>query len=215
MRSHFEFEEWADFVRRTVEPARHRAMSTHLEEGCADCSEIVRVQWAVLAAARREADYIPPTGLAERARAIFTPAEPSPLADLPLLLARWVRDTTAGPLPVGLRSVAARNTHVLLEAAGVSVDVRLEPGDRKRGDVLTGQVLEVNQPGTHHGAILPAVLLRGGAVVAQAVINELGEFRFEGMSLKGTCLQVPASGGTQRVEIALDDVASGRGGEHA
>lgn len=205
MPKHLQLADAADYARGLVEGDRKAAMETHLV-GCRACTALVGWQAEVASLARREADYTPPADVVRLARAIFPPRSiESPWAALPRLLARLVADTASQPLPVGVRGSRTVARHALFEAGGYSVDLRLEEDEATSRVVLVGQVLA--PAGSRPAIPRPeAVIVQRKRVVAQAPVNEFGEFRLDCVPARGLTLQVPVDGGERRMDVPLGNL---------
>lgn len=70
----YNFPDWVDFVRGLC-TIPHFEMQAHLSSGCLSCERMLRVYAKVVAAARRDCQYVLPATMVERARRIFVDAQ--------------------------------------------------------------------------------------------------------------------------------------------
>lgn len=116
------------------------------------------------------------------------------------LLAAVLRfDSWAGGSAVrlGMRSLPAETRHLLFSAMGRDIDLRIAPAEEQFA--LTGQVLGPDEAGRAELACA------GSADMRVAAIDELGEFRLDGLT-QGTYLLTLRMG---RDEIALPPIEVG------
>ncbi|MFO1219220.1 MAG: hypothetical protein U1E89_12665 [Burkholderiaceae bacterium] len=107
------------------------------------------------------------------------------------------------PMAAGVRSVPAQTRHLLFSSQGRDIDLRITPSD---GDyALTGQILGPDDTGTVELSHAAAQETCTEAAVQSAPLDELGEFRLEGVP-RGTYRLTLRVG---RDEIALPPIAVG------
>lgn len=141
---------------------------------------------ALLAAAHALMLEPPPQTLPELARAATR-----------LLAAALRFDSWAGaPLAFGMRALPADTRHLLFSAMGRDIDLRITPADEQFA--LAGQILGPDESGR-------VELSGGGAAKRMAAIDELGEFRLDGID-RGTYLLTLRMGND---EIALPPIEVG------
>lgn len=134
--------------------------------------------------------------------------EPPPQTSLPelaraatrLLAAALRFDSWAGaPLAFGMRALPADTRHLLFSAMGRDIDLRITPADEQFA--LAGQILGPDESGR-------VELSSGGAAKRMAVIDDLGEFRLDGIDC-GTYL-LTLRMGNDEIALPLIEV----GGRH-
>lgn len=141
---------------------------------------------ALLAAANALMSEPPQTTLPELARAATR-----------LLAAALRFDSWAGaPLAFGMRALPADTRHLLFSAMGRDIDLRITPADEQFA--VTGQVLGPDESGR-------VELSGGGTAKRVAAIDDLGEFRLDGID-RGTYLLTLRMGSD---EIALPPIEVG------
>lgn len=199
MTHHYDLTEWTDYVRGLGDRERRTAMAAHLAE-CADCRELADWQSRVAAVATADRGFEPPGWVFQRAVAIYPPRRISPFAALP----QWLAELTSGdwlvPLPAGVRGTAVGRSGTY-EAAGYSIEIRVERDDRTRHTQLVGQISPVTA--TAPVASLDIVLVDDSRVVAQTTTNEFGEFEFACPMRASMSLHIPVDDATRRVEVPL------------
>lgn len=83
---------------------------------------------------------------------------------------------SAGAVPAGMRSLRAPTRHLLFSAEGRDIDLRIAPAEP--GFALAGQILGPDETGT----VLLQRLDTSDAPPWQAALDDLGEFRIEGLA---------------------------------
>lgn len=146
-----------------------------------------------------------PPALLAAASVLMQEAAPAPAA-LPelaraatrLLAAALRFDSWAGaPLAFGMRALPADTRHLLFSAMGRDIDLRITPADECFA--LAGQILGPDESGRVE------LSSGGGAPKRVAAIDELGEFRLDGID-SGTYLLTLRMGND---EIALPPIEVG------
>lgn len=143
-----------------------------------------------------------PPALLAAARALM-PEPPPPLhgvarAATRLLAAALRFDSWAGaPLAFGMRALPADTRHLLFSAMGRDIDLRITPADEQFA--LAGQILGPDESGRVE------LLAAGGAPKRVVAIDDLGEFRLDGID-RGTYLLTLRMGND---EIALPPIEVG------
>lgn len=176
---HFTTAEWIDFANGTLPAGPRQELGKHLAGGCRSCEEAARLWRRVRQAAKAQKSYQPPSEVLRIAKAAFVF---SPLAlgrNKACTFPEKVFDTFLVPLCEGARSSPARGARQLLYRADpYQVDMQIERGEQEGTLIITGQLLDLRQPGfagRHHRVVISN--LRGA--VAQTVTNQQGEFRQE------------------------------------
>jgi hypothetical protein len=145
-----------------------------------------------------------PAALLAAAHALMP--EPPPKTTLPelaraatrLLAASLKFDSWAGaPLAFGMRALPADTRHLLFSAMGRDIDLRITPADESFA--LVGQILGPDESGRVE------LSCGGGASKRVAAIDDLGEFRLDGID-RGTYLLTLRMGND---EIALPPIEVG------
>jgi hypothetical protein len=159
-----------------------------------------------LALLAQRAAALPDAPAALLAAASALMPEPPPKITLPelaraatrLLAASLKFDSWAGaPLAFGMRALPADTRHLLFSAMGRDIDLRITPADERFA--LVGQILGPDESGR-------VELTSGGAAAKRvAAIDDLGEFRLDGID-RGTYLLTLRMGND---EIALPPIEVG------
>ncbi len=145
-----------------------------------------------------------PSALLARAYALMPPTPPASAA-LPELMRSATRLLAASlrfdswaspPVALGMRSVPADTRHLLFSAMGRDIDLRISPSEERFA--LAGQILGPDESGR-------VELAGAGQDLRSAAIDELGEFRLEGIA-SGTYLVTLRMG---KDEIALPPIEVG------
>lgn len=111
-------------------------------------------------------------------------------------------DTASDANPLHVRRGQDMSRHVLYEADGLCLDVRIDRDPESWAAVVVGQVADHRDP-LKPARGIPVWLLSGEELLASTQANRLGEFRFscrpaDAMSL---CLTVE---GKKRIEVPIE-----------
>jgi hypothetical protein len=191
---HFTTEQWIDFVNEVVSPDAKRDMQKHLAQGCEACDRELSVWQKVLNAAKAEGGYEPPAEALRMAKAVFASSILTSRRKEACTWANVVFDSFLQPAVEGARSAAAGSRQMLYRADPYQIDVQIEMGADRRTLVITGQVLDLRQPGLSGRGVLVVVSNLRGQVV-RTTTNQFGEFRSE----------IPDSGNLELVFPGLTD----------
>jgi len=189
--SHFADEAWFDYVRKLLAPDQMQQMKTHLDEHCAECTELYDIWQRVLDTVTRESRYaVPPSDVAV-VTAAFKRYHRSALPRTPLVAA-LVFDSLYDPAPAGFRSVLAQARHLLYEASNWTIALRLktEPANRVS---LVGHVTRTGPSSGTEGSAFEITISRGDTLIAQTMANNLGEFHLEYQNLSALRLRLRLS----------------------
>ena len=167
--SHFETEQWMDFLRKATSKADRSAMETHLASGCARCGRTVKVLQGVTAIAQAENQFEPPANLVRVAKALYRPQQSE------RLVARLVYDSFRQPLPAGVRSQDRITRQALFEAGGYSVHLRVEHHGTSEIATLMGQLGNRESPGAPADDVQVRLKTRK-KIIATTSCNSFGEF---------------------------------------
>lgn len=189
---HFSMEDWADFARGVMPRDGKAAMDSHLQEGCARCSEMLGLWHMVHLVARRQKGLAPPDPAVRIAKALYDQAPFAKQAKV--AIAELLFDSFRAPLTAGVRSGVGAATRQVLYGAGTHrIDVCLEPQADSGKVTVTGQVLDSVQPEKNlHG--LQVRLVSQNTVLASSTTTSFGEFLFEDISANELELRVKLAG---------------------
>jgi hypothetical protein len=173
---HFTDERWLDFARRLLPEGDERHMQSHLDEGCASCSEVYRTWQSVYRIVSRESAYQPDDTLVNAVKRKYSGTFPRRAGpDALARLAELVFDSLWSPVTAaaGVRSIASSARHLLYRSGPLAIDVRLNRHDGSLVSIA-GQVME--RAGAEFGDH-DVQVLRGDAVLSRTTTNEFGEFQ--------------------------------------
>ena len=192
MVKHFSEEDWADFVRDLIAPEIKMTMQQHINDGCNQCRETLRLWQSVFSVAREESRFTPPADTVRVVKSQFAiPAEKAK-SGLRLLF-----DSDLQPVTAGVRgSVSARQ--FLYETDDYYIDLRLEPRRGSERACVVGQVLNRKSAGRAAQEV-PVRLMEGKVARANTATNQLGEFQIEFDPGQNLCLSI----GHEEDEIVL------------
>jgi hypothetical protein len=201
--THFTTEQWIDFVNEAISAEAKQDMKRHLQQGCESCSQKMSLWLQVRNVARSERTYQPPAGTLRMAQAAFATSSFVLKRKGAFTLAEVVFDSFLQPAVEGARSLDKSTRQVLYRADPYQIDVQIEVGSNGNTLVVTGQVIDLRQPGLAGGDLRVAISnLRGP--VEQTTTNQFGEFRKE-ISDSGDLELVFPGLGNKPVIISLRD----------
>ncbi len=199
----FDITQWTDFVRGVADPETEAEMQQQLASNPSQSPAAALLRLAEVA--RRDGEDPVPDHAVRVAKAIGSlhrPSSPAALRDsiLQRLPFTVVADTLLHGAAAGARDLQSPYRHIVFEAEGYSIDVRLEREAEPAGTVVLGQLL-------HHGEEVgpvrevPVLMLADERIVGRTTTGEFGEFQAEGLPgepldlclLVGSeqCLQLP------------------------
>lgn len=216
---HYHINEWVDYVRDALDPARTAAMRAHLDAGCEPCRDTAQRLSLVAAQAKADLALDPPAHLVHFAKAAFSVRRSTRVRSLPLITAKLVFNSLDAAPVAGMRgSREDISRQTLYEAGDFSVHLRFEQLARATRVSLVGQIANRRAPEPPMSYV-PVFLTRGRMVVARSLSNEFGEFQVEYEPHAALQLHIPVAGGRQRIRVALTDlhgiVDEGGGGASA
>jgi hypothetical protein len=194
--THFDIEQWVDFSRGTATEADRSLMQVHLDSGCTRCSRMVALLAGVAAAVRVDKSSEPPASAVRLAKALYQPPRPE------RLIARIVYDSFRDPLPAGVRTQDRLTRHILFEAGGYSLDVRVERHGGPATATLVGQVVRRDSP-VAASSDVQATLRTGTKIVAAASGNAFGEFQLDCRPAPSLQLEVSLGTGGPVLDVPL------------
>jgi hypothetical protein len=210
---HFTTEKWIDFVNQAVAANEKTRMENHLEQGCKRCAEIFSMWQKVRQSAAKEANYQPPQDIVRLAKSAFAGVALTgqrKAADSPI---KVLFDSFLQPVFEGTRSAAVNTRQMLYRADPFQIDVQVEVKPGGNTIVITGQLLDVSNPGIV-ARDTPVVIsnMRGQAV--HTSVNEFGEFSGE-LHNSGDLQMTFAKPGGAPIVISLREALGHLPGEKA
>jgi hypothetical protein len=191
--THFSEREWIDFVNHVTSADQQQTMQKHLDAGCKRCTETVALWQKVRKTASREASYQPSANAVRLAKAAFVT---SGLAGKPTRsrgLVEVLFDSFSQPALAGARSAASGIRQMLYRADPYQIDVHIEAKPTSNRIVVTGQILDVSNPGVIGTGLQVTLSNRRGNSVLAAT-NEFGEFSGEIENSGDLELSIPGQG---------------------
>jgi hypothetical protein len=175
---HYSMEKWVDFARNVIGEKERGAMQSHLENGCKECSKVLRMWQRVYSVARHEHSFEPPESAVRSMKGTFAIEGPRHANRRVPAIASLLFDSFLSPQAAGVRSAATSARQLLYAAGCYRIDVRIEPKVDSDNIALVGQVLNSADPGGSIGEV-PVALIRGQRVLAETVTSKFGEFHLE------------------------------------
>jgi hypothetical protein len=175
---HYSTEEWVDFVNQIVTSGQQQAMQKHLATGCKPCKETVSLWQKVSKTATAEASYQPPADTVRLAKAAYLTTRLNTPPKESRSLVEVLFDSFLQPAVAGARSVVIGTRQMLYRADPYQIDIQIEPKPGTNRLVITGQLLDLSNPGVI-GRDIQVTLSnnRGNTIVAAT--NQFGEFSSE------------------------------------
>jgi hypothetical protein len=200
---HFTTEKWIDFVNQAVDTSENELMERHLKQGCKRCMKTVSLWQRVRQSAASEANYQPPEGAVRIAKAAFAGAGLAGQGKGAGSRIKVLFDSFLQPVFEGARSAGASTRQMLYRADPFQIDVQVEAKHGGNRIVVTGQLLDLSNPGIM-GPEARIVLSNMQGHVVNAVTNQFGEFSGE-IENSGDLQMTFASPGRQPIVISLRD----------
>jgi hypothetical protein len=175
---HFTTEKWIDFVNQVVAANQKLLMEKHLEQGCERCMDTVSVWQRIRQSAAAERNYQPPEDCVRVAKAAFAGAGLAGQAKGTGSRVKVLFDSFLQPVFEGARSAGTTTRQMLYRADPFQIDLQLEAKPGGSRIVVTGQLLDLTNP----GIIAPdtrVILSNMRGQVVHSVANQFGEFSGE------------------------------------
>jgi len=210
---HFTTEKWIDFVNAVISADEKELMENHLKEGCNRCMETVSLWQRVRRTAASEGNYQPPENGVRLAKAAFAEAGWAAQGKATGSQVKVLFDSFLQPMFEGARSASVGTRQMLYRADPFQIDVQVEAKLESSRIVITGQLLDLSNPGIIvQGTRVLLSNLRGQQV--HTVANEFGEFSGE-MDNSGDLQMTFASPGGVPIVISLREALGRLPGEKA
>jgi len=175
---HFTTEEWIDFVNQAVSPRAFEEMEKHLEGGCERCRETVLMWQRVQSSAVAEKNYQPPADTVRVVKAAFAAAGLKGQRKESKSRISVLFDSFRQPVVEGARSAAADSRQMLYRADPFQIDLQIEAKPGGNDLMVTGQLLDLSNPGIA-GKDVRVTLSNLRGHVVHALSNQNGEFLCE------------------------------------
>jgi hypothetical protein len=175
---HYSEEQWVDFARNAVESSVKEKMQSHLDTGCAKCSQEVAMWQHLHQVAQRTSNDQPSEGSLRIVKSAFASQWPAKRRAPRAAIVELLFDSFRTPALAGVRSSAGRSRQLLYGTATYRIDVRMEPQIDSEKVVLIGQILNSVDP-KERLADVPVSLWKGRKMLAVSTTNHQGEFQIE------------------------------------
>ena len=172
---HFTTEEWIDFVNQAVSPKDREEMENHLKEGCKRCREAVFLWQRVQKSAAAERNYQPAADTLRIVKAAFVAASLKGQGKESRSRISVLFDSLLQPIVEGARSAATDSRQMLYRADPFQIDLQIEAKPSSNDLQVTGQLLDLSNPGIA-GKDVNITLSNLRGHVVHAVSNQHGEF---------------------------------------
>ena len=199
---HFATERWIDFVNQAVDTNEKQSMERHLQQGCKRCRKTVSLWQKVWQSAASEANYQPPEHAVRLAKAAFAEAGLAGQRKGPSRI-KLLFDSFLQPAFEGARSAGASTRQMLYRADPFQIDIQVEAAAGRNRIVVTGQLLNLSNPGIlDQGTKIALSNMRGKVV--NAMTNQFGEFSGE-IENSGDLQMTFANPSSRPIVISLRD----------
>jgi hypothetical protein len=176
---HFREEDWLDFARDVGDPGRRARVAQHLERGCSQCEQTLRLWAAVLSVADQASQPGPPEFVLDRMKERFPLRRAKKLRERLAEQAALVFDSFRQPMLAGMRASAGLPArHLLYKAGRYTIKLQVEPGAGEERLSIVGQILDDLDPSEAMRDIV-VLAMRGSKTLDRTVTNPLGEFHLE------------------------------------
>jgi hypothetical protein len=204
--SHFSADEWVDFTRGLLPPAKAIVMQASLDGGCSECRSSSQLWRAILKSLAREGEYQPSETAIGAVKDAYVPEKPWKWMISVAQFAHVRFDSLREPALAGVRSSAKSSRQITVEAEPFVIDLQLESDSARQRVSLTGQVLNSHNSQTAiNGA--DVVLLSLDNLIRRTKANELGEFCLDFGREENLRLFINIRG-ERAIGIALPDLES-------
>jgi hypothetical protein len=176
---HFREEDWLDFARDVGDSAHRVRVAQHLEAGCSECEQTLRLWAAVLSVADQATQAGPPDFVVDRMKERFSLRRPKKLRERLAHQAALIFDSFRQPMLAGMRASAGSPARQLLYKAGrYTIKLQVQAGAGEGQTSIVGQILDDRDPS---GAMrdIAVLALCGNKTLDRTVTNPLGEFQLE------------------------------------
>ena len=208
---HFATEKWIDFVNQAVDTNEKQLMERHLQQGCKRCRKTVSLWQKVRQSAASEANYQPPEHAVRLARAAFAEAGLAGQRKGAGSRIKLLFDSFLQPAFEGARSAGASTRQMLYRADPFQIDIQVEAAAGRNRIVVTGQLLNLSNPGILDQGTKIALSNMRGKVVS-AITNQFGEFSGE-IENSGDLQMTFASPSNPPIVISLRDALGNLSGD--
>src|SRR5467141_4916182 len=144
---HFTTENWIDFVNQAVAANEKVLMEKHLEQACKRCMSTVSLWQKVRQSAAAEGNYQPPEDSVRLAKAAFAGGGLMGQRKGAGSRVKVLFDSFLQPVFEGARSAGTTTRQKLYRADPFQIDVQLEAKPGGNRIVVTGQLLDLSNPG--------------------------------------------------------------------
>ena len=175
---HFTTEAWINFVNQMVSPSELEEMNDHLKQGCKRCQETVSMWQRVQRSAAAERNYQPPADSLRIVKAAFAAAGLHGQRRESGSRISILFDSFLQPVVEGARSAATDSRQMLYRADPFQIDLQIEAKPDSNDLLVTGQLLDLSNPGIA-GKDVGVTLSNLRGHVVHALSNQHGEFTCE------------------------------------
>lgn len=205
--THFQLEQWVDFVRGLVPEPERDSMREHLDNGCAECTQAVALLRIVVTAAREDRSLIVPPEVVRLARAVYSPPEMA-ASSFKRIVGKLMFGGIANPELAGSRHSMPFDRQLAFEAGDYCVDLRVEEEQDSRRSSMVGQIVNRKLPASRL-AELPVTLVVGKKVISETLSNEFGEFCMDYTARRNLRLQIKVPEDRAWVDLPLNRLIPG------
>ena len=178
-------------------------MEKHLSQGCRSCQKALALWQRVQKSAVAEKNYQPPADTLRVVKAAFAASGLKGQRKESRSRVSVLFDSFLQPVVEGARSVATDSRQMLYRADPFQIDVQIEAKPGSNDLMVTGQLLDLNNPGLA-GRDVPVTLSNLRGHVVHAVSNQHGEFTCEIKNSGDLQITVASSRG-EPIVISLRD----------
>jgi hypothetical protein len=174
---HFTEEDWTAFARAQGDPTRRARVAQHIEGGCRQCEQTLRLWSVLLSVAEQEAAGRPPFAVIAGGRKPSRLAGKGPFERMATGVA-LIFDSFRQPELAAVRSAGAAPRQLLYKAGRYTIKVQVEPGAASDRLCIVGQILDERDPAT----VLRDIAVRamkGRRTLGRTHTNRMGEFHLE------------------------------------
>jgi len=173
--NHYGIDEWAEFSLGLGDGDHRAILQAHLDKGCGECAQTVRMWKLVREMLVQEDSFRPPESVLRYARTLYRVFPPREASSPLIRTAHLIFDSFRQPALEGVRDATLAPERLLFQSLNLMVDVMVEPQVEAQRLSLLGQIFDPTDPASRYEN-RPVALARGAGEIERTTTNRFGEF---------------------------------------